>query len=60
MRVSGHTIRHWGIRVLRRTVQVSVIGLTVGFVYLSLYAHHRATRSVEEALEEPGLRAALR
>ncbi len=54
-----HKIRHWGLQGLRRTVQISVIAVMLGMAYLSLYGHHRATHSLEEATQEPGVRAAV-
>ncbi len=59
MKMSKHKIRHWTLQAVRRLVQVSVIGLMAGMAYLSLYGHHRATHSLEEATQEPGLRAAV-
>lgn len=59
MKTTAHAIRHWAFQGLRRLVQVSVIGLMAGMAYLSLYGHHRATHSVEEAIEGPGVRAAV-
>ncbi len=59
MRTTAHRIRHWCIQGLRRAMQISAIGLTAGLIYLSLYAHYRATFSVDEAIQEPGLEARL-
>ncbi len=59
MKTAGHKIRHWGLQGLRRLVQISVIAVMLGMAYLSLYGHHRATFSLEDATQEPGVRATV-
>lgn len=59
MKITGHKLRHAAIQALRRLVQVSVIGLITVMAYLSLYGHYRATRTLEEELQQTGTRAAV-
>ena len=48
MKLSFHKIRHWALQLLRRCVQLAVVGLLFAMAYLSVYAHYRATRAIEE------------
>ena len=48
MKLFFHRIRHWGLQLLRRCVQLAVVALLVGLAYLSVYAHCRATRAIED------------
>jgi len=43
-----HQVRHLGVQLVRRLVQLSVIGLVFGVVFLSLYAHYRAARALDD------------
>ncbi len=51
-----HTARHVAIQVLRRLVQVAVLGIVVGMAYLSLYAHYRAAHVLDDETEMVGFR----
>ncbi len=57
--MTGHGIRHFGLQVLRRFVQVMVIVLMTGMAYLSLYAHYRAARALEDETQMTGARGAV-
>ncbi|MHC4441930.1 MAG: 4Fe-4S binding protein [Planctomycetota bacterium] len=46
--MKGHQIRHLGVQVIRRGIQVAVLVLLVGIVYISLYAHYRAARALDD------------
>ncbi len=59
MKINGHKLRHAAIQSLRRIVQISVIGLIVGMANLSLYGHYRATRTLEEEIQQTGTRATV-
>ncbi len=59
MKINRHKLAHTAVQTLRRTVQVSVIGLIVAMAYLSLYGHYRATRTLKEEMQQPGMRAAV-
>jgi len=47
--MTGHALRHLALQVARRTVQVAVCALIVGLAVLSLYAHYRAARALDDA-----------
>ena len=59
MSISGHKIRHAGVQILRRCVQLTVVVLMFGMVYLSLYAHYRAAHAVEDETQMTGLRGTI-
>ncbi|MCP4594148.1 MAG: 4Fe-4S binding protein [bacterium] len=40
--------RHLGLQIVRRGVQLSIIALVFGLVWLSLYAHYRAARALSD------------
>lgn len=46
--MTAHQIRHWGIQIVRRSVQVLVIVFLFALVYLSLYAHYRSAGAIED------------
>ncbi|RMF70945.1 MAG: 4Fe-4S binding protein [Planctomycetota bacterium] len=46
--MSWHRLRHLGLQTIRRFVQLSVIGVVMGVVLLSLYAHYRAARALDD------------
>ncbi len=45
------------LQITRRLVQMSVLLLVVGIAYLSLYAHYRAARVIEDPVLMKGLRS---
>ncbi len=59
MKTTAHTIRHWTVQILRRTMQVSIVLLMVGLCYLSLYGHRRATHTLDKATAAGGFRAGV-
>jgi ferredoxin-type protein NapH len=59
VKATGHKLRHAAVQGLRRLVQVSVIALITAMAYLGLYGHYRATRTLEEEIEQTGTRAAV-
>ncbi len=46
--MKAHQLRHLGLQTLRRAVQLSVCGLMLAVVLLSLYAHYRAARALDD------------
>ncbi len=54
MKFSGHQIRHLALQLTRRGVQLSVLLLMLGMAYLSLYAHYRAARALEDETQMTG------
>ena len=59
MSISGHKIRHTAVQILRRCAQLMVVALTLGMVYLSLYAHYRSAHALEDETEMTGLRGTV-
>jgi ferredoxin-type protein NapH len=55
--VKAHQIRHLGVQIIRRLVQLSTVVLIFGLVLLSLYAHYRAARAIDDLDQEPGWKA---
>ncbi|MCP4249716.1 MAG: 4Fe-4S binding protein [bacterium] len=55
--MTGHQWKHLGLQIIRRGVQVSVMVLVVGVAVLSLYAHYRAARALEDNPELTGWKA---
>jgi len=43
-----HQARHLALQALRHTMQLAVLLLVFTLVYLSLYAHYRASRAIED------------
>jgi len=54
--ISFHKARHLGLQFLRRAVQLLVLLLVAGMVYLSLYAHYRAAHALDDDTEMVGFR----
>ena len=54
--ISFHKARHLGVQFLRRVVQLLVLALVAGMVYLSLYAHYRAAHVLDDDTEMVGFR----
>jgi ferredoxin-type protein NapH len=52
-------IRHVGIQVVRRCVQLSIVALVFGLVFLSLYAHYRAARALDDAQYTSGVNGSV-
>ncbi len=46
--MTAHRARHLLLQALRHCCQVAVLGVVVAIVYLSLYAHYRAARAMED------------
>lgn len=46
--MTGKQFRHLGVQFVRRSVQLLVIALVFGLVFVSLYAHYRAARALED------------
>ncbi len=55
--MKAHQIRHLGLQIVRRLVQLSTIALVFGIVLLSLYAHYRAARAIDDLEAEAGWKA---
>jgi ferredoxin-type protein NapH len=49
--MKAYQIRHLGIQVVRRFVQLAVVGLLALLAFLSLYAHYRAARALEDQIQ---------
>ena len=54
-----HKGRHLAIQVSRRCMQVAVVLLLVAIGFMSLYAHYRAARAIEDAPAELGWKGDL-
>ncbi len=59
MKSSAHQVKHWTLQLLRRGVQISVVLLLAGLVYLSLYAHFRAAFALEDEIAAGGFRGTV-
>lgn len=46
--MTKHQIKHLGIQVARQSSRVGVLLIMIAVVYLSLYAHYRAARAIED------------
>ncbi len=46
--MKAHQVRHLGVQFVRRLLQLAVLVLISGVVFLSLYAHYRAARAVDD------------
>ena len=46
--MTKHQIKHLGVQVARQSSRVSVLLVVTAVVYLSLYAHYRAARAIED------------
>lgn len=46
--MTWHRARHLLVQTLRHVSQLAVLGLVFALVYLSLYAHYRASRAIED------------
>ena len=46
--MTGHLVRHLGVQFIRRCIQLAVVSLMLLLVLLSLYAHYRAARAIED------------
>ncbi len=46
--MNAYQVRHLALQILRRMVQASVMAVVIAVVYLSLYAHYRAARALED------------
>ncbi|MGD2108737.1 MAG: 4Fe-4S binding protein [Phycisphaerae bacterium] len=57
--MTGHSLKHLLIQTARRTTQTAVIVLLFALVWLSLYAHYRAARAVNDLRTEDTHRARL-
>ena len=57
--MTAHRLTHSIVQALRRTVQASVIVLLIALVFLGLYHHYYASRTVDDiaSIEMPPLRA---
>ena len=54
-----HRIKHFAIQALRRSVQVLVVVLLAGMVYLSLYSHYRAAHAIDDEAALEGYRKTI-
>jgi len=57
--MTRHQVKHFGIQVLRRIVQLAVVGCVFALVFLSLYAHYRAARAIDDLRAENGTKARI-
>jgi len=57
--ISFHKARHLGVQFVRRVIQLSVLVLLAGMVYLSLYAHYRAAHVLDDDTEMVGCRGRI-
>ena len=50
-------LRHYGVQGVRYLTRLAALLVVVAIVYLSLYAHYRAARAVEDAVQGDDLRS---
>jgi ferredoxin-type protein NapH len=57
--MTGHQIKHIFVQIVRRCVQLAVVALIAGLVFLSLYAHYWAAKALEDVQAMTGVTGAV-
>jgi ferredoxin-type protein NapH len=57
--MTGHQLKHRGIQLIRRSVQVAAVLLVVMLIFLGLYYNYHASRSLADIESLPGWRGRI-